>query len=370
MKAAVLGTGNMGGHVVSHLLACPEVQQIVAYDPSPSARDAVSEPGRVEATDDLDTVLADPEVALCFVTCPNQYHADLTRRCIEHGKAVLCEKPLATTLEDAEQVVKFAEARGAFLQVGFELRYSHLYTRVKQWIDEGLLGQVVNTNCTYICTDFCGADSWRTDPTISGSMFGEKLSHYVDLPRWWIGGQVAEVYSLCAPNAIQHYRVRDNYQTTYRFEGGAVSHLSFMMAPAGTVTHDPLAGWSADLKEVGHELRFLIQGTDGAAATDVYGRRLQRWSFEHTSERLVSTLVEDVTWPTEENERYYHNTYDQTRDVVQRVAEGLPPRNAAFDALETMRLCFAAEQSAEIGESISLAKAISSSSLAGLKSSD
>lgn len=354
MKAAVLGTGNMGGRVVSHLLACPEVQRVVAYDPSPSARDAVSEPGRVETADGLDTVLADPEVAVCFVTCPNQYHADLTRRCIEHGKAVLCEKPLATTLEDAEQVVEFAEARGAFLQVGFELRYSHLYTRVRQWIDEGLLGRVVNTNCTYICTDFCGADSWRTDPAISGSMFGEKLSHYVDLPRWWVGDRVTEVYSVCAPNAIPHYQVRDNYQTTYRFENGAVSHLTFMMAPAGTVTHDPLSGWSADFGEVGHELRFLIQGTEGAAETSVYGKRLRRWAFENTPERLVSTLVEDHTWPADENESYYHNTFDQTHDVVHRVAKGLPPMNPARDALETMRLCFAAEQSAGAGKSISL----------------
>jgi len=44
-------------------------------------------------------------------------------------------------------------------------------------------------------------------------MFGEKLSHYVDLPRWWVGSPVTEVHSVCAPNLVPYYEVRDNYYT-------------------------------------------------------------------------------------------------------------------------------------------------------------
>ena len=96
----------------------------------------------------------------------------------------MCEKPMATTLDDAREMVEFSEKTKAFLQIGFELRYSKLYTKIKEWIQAGFLGDVINTQCTYISCEFIGKESWRIKKAASGGMFGEKLSHYVDLPRW------------------------------------------------------------------------------------------------------------------------------------------------------------------------------------------
>jgi len=60
----------------------------------------------------------------------------------------------------------------------------------------------VNTQFTYICSEFHRKGSWRNHKATGGSMFGEKLSHYVDLPRWWIGADIDTVFSVCAPNII------------------------------------------------------------------------------------------------------------------------------------------------------------------------
>jgi predicted dehydrogenase len=57
------------------------------------------------------------------------------------------------------------------------LRYSKLYTAIKDWADQGLLGQVVNTQCSYFCSEFHKKGSWRNKKATGGSMFGEKLSH-------------------------------------------------------------------------------------------------------------------------------------------------------------------------------------------------
>jgi len=64
--------------------------------------------------------------------------------------------------------------------------------------------------------------------------------------------------------------------------------------------------------------------------------------------------VESLTWDSREDHLYYHNTTEQTRDVVRRVAEGLPPVTPARDAYETTRLCFSAEQSADTGAVVRL----------------
>jgi predicted dehydrogenase len=80
--------------------------------------------------------------------------------------------------------------------------------------------------------------------------------------------------------------------------------------------------------------------------------RLQGWlqiGFELRYSKLYT-----LTWDAKEDHSYYHNTTDQTRDVVRRVVNGLPPMTPAGDAYDTMRLCFAAEVSADAGGAVRL----------------
>lgn len=354
MKVAVLGAGQMGETVIRHLRGCPEVTGIVAYDVSAQRLREVRDEHGVPGDTCLESILNDPEVKLAFVTAANIAHRELTIRALEAGKAVMCEKPIANTLEDALAMVETAERLQGWLQIGFELRYAKLYTKVKEWVDAGLLGQVVSTHCLYGSSAY-ERSAWRNSNTEGGGTFGERISHYVDLTRWWVGAPVTEVYSACAPNVVPYSEVRDNYHTTYRFANGAVGHVTYYMNFPATFCGDALADNITDLQlGDGHELRYLIVGTKGAAETDVFRRRLKRWQFTDTPERMASDWVEDLTWPVEEDHFYYHNTTDQTRDVVRRVAGGLPPMTPARDAYETMRLCFAAEQSADTGSAVRL----------------
>ncbi len=348
MKVAVIGAGKMGRNVLRHLLAYPEPLEIFAVDPSPEAlRQAVSEVGGKPAG--FGEVLEDPEIRLVFVTTANHAHKEVALAALNAGKAVMCEKPIATTLDDAREVVERAETLGAFLQIGFELRYSRLYTSVKQWIDDGLLGEVRHTLCNYVCSEFYGKDSWRIRLAEGGSMFGEKLSHYVDLPRWWVNRPVREVYASASPNIVPYYEIRDNYETTLRFEGGAVSHLSFLMPFATTGKGDPLMDLLDYQKEEGYELRYRVMGTRGGVETNVFRRTLCRWEYRTEGAGFVSRMVERHQWPAEDDHFWFHNTTDQTHDIVRRVAAGLPPSVPARDAFETMRLCDAADRSADQG---------------------
>ncbi len=352
MKIAVLGAGGMGETVIEHLLECEDVSQIIAQDVRAERVEELKTRYSIEATTDLDAVLRDPGVLCVFITASNDAHAQLTIAALKAGKAVLCEKPMATNLDDARAMVECAEATGNFLQIGFELRYSRLYSSVKKWIDDGLLGEVVNTQCTYIASAW-PKNNWRSDG-VGGGMFGEKLSHYVDLPRWWIGSPVEEIYAMSAPNAIPYYQLRDNYQATYCFQNGAISHLTFLMAPAATFDGDPLQNVIDQQTGDGHTLRFLVQGTRGAAETDVFARTLKRWEFGDAPDTFLSKLVETRSWDKSEDHFWYHNTHDQTHDVVRRVKAGLPPSTPARDALDTMRLCFAAEKSADEKRAVKL----------------
>ena len=346
IEVAILGSGRMGQHVLQHLTAGPLVRGITAYDPVPERMEELKQIHPVKTAAQLKDVLDDPEIKLVFITASNNVHRELTVAALEAGKAVMCEKPMATSLRDATAMVEAAERTKGFLQVGFELRYSHLYTTVKGWIDRGLLGRVLNTQCTYCSSAWGRNDLWRVASKTSGGMFGEKLSHYVDLVRWWIGDSVEEVYATCAPNIIPYYEVHDNYHCSYRFKGGAVSQLTFMMGPAASFKGDPLQNAVSQQSGDGHVLRYMIYGEKGAAETDVFPRTVKRWEFGEDDYGQTSVWAENLTWDPDRDFAYFHNTHDQALDIVQRVAEGEPPSINPRDALETTRLCFAAELSA------------------------
>jgi predicted dehydrogenase len=354
MHVAVLGSGGMGRTVINHLRQVAGVSAITAYDIDPAQLALVTRHCHVPTTTRLEEILADPAIPLVFVTASNDAHTLLVLQAIAAGKAVMCEKPMATTLADARTMVEAAERHQAFLQIGFELRYSRLYTTVKEWIEQGVLGDVMNTQCTYLCSEFHGKGSWRNRLATGGSMFGEKLSHYVDLPRWWINAPLQDVFTVCAPNVIPYYEVHDNYHATYRFANGAVSQLTFMMAVGETFDGDPLQDVLAQQADDGHALRYMIVGTHGAVETDVFRRSIKRWEFGDSPKCFTSKWVEHLTWEPADDQVYYHNTLDQTVDIVDRVARGLPPKITPRDALATMELCFAIEQSAEMGGPVML----------------
>jgi predicted dehydrogenase len=90
----------------------------------------------------------------------------------------------------------------------------------------------------------------------------------------------------------------------------------------------------------------MIYGEKGAAETDVFSRTLKRWEFGENGYGQTSEWVQTETWTPEQDFTYFHNTHDQALDIVRRVAEGEPPKTRPRDALETTRLCFAAEISA------------------------
>jgi len=338
---AILGVGSMGE---THLRAArdsPEVASVIGYEPDPKRAAQRGQDLGIEMISDLDRILNNPAIELVTIAAVNEAHCDLTVRSLGAGKAVLCEKPMGITLEEARQMLAAQQQNDGFLQIGFELRYSKLYERVKQWIDEGLVGRVMNTHCDYVCSEWTLRGSWRSES--AGTLIGEKLSHYLDLPRWWVGEEVVEVFSMAAPNIVPYFNHSDNHNILYRFANEAVSSLNFVVGVAQTHS----VGDSDDLLEKqvddGHALRYLIYGTGGAIEVDVFRRRVRRWAFTETPDQHLSELVETVRFTPDEDNEWYHNTYGQNLIIAQLVSEGRPPDHPASDAYETMRLGFAAE---------------------------
>lgn len=345
INTAILGLGAMGGTHVEAAKASPYVDKIYGYEPDPQRTAArAAELGIIPAS--LNEIMGNPRIKLVYIASINEAHVPQAAMALEAGKAVLCEKPMGMSLNEACELIKVQEETGGFLQIGFELHYSKLYMLAKKWIDDGLIGTPVNIQCRYFCCEFHHKNTWRSNNT-GGFLIGEKLSHYLDLQRWFFSRPVESVYSLSAPKVVEYFRHRDNHQIMTKFSGGGVGVLNFIMYLAETYEHDPLQELLAKQADDGHSLQYHIVGTKGAIETDVFKRRIRRWEFNDAPECpcIQSKIVETITFKKEEDQIWFHNTHGQNVRVAELAAKGLPPEVSAKDAFETMKFCFAAEQS-------------------------
>ena len=343
IDVAVLGLGEMGQTHVEAAQSSPFIRRIYGYEPDVDrAKSRAAELG-IDAIGNLEEILQNPAIKLIYIASVNEAHAEQTIRALQAGKAVLCEKPMGISLMEAKRMLDAEKQTGSFLQIGFELHYSKLYQQAKEWISQGLIGTPLNCHCRYYCSEFHLKNTWRSRS--KGTLIGEKLSHYLDLQKWFFDDLPETIYSVCAPNAVQYFNHPDNHQIITRYRRGGVASLNFIMHLAETDHTDPLLEMLEKQSDDGHSLQYHICGDKGAIETDVFRRRIRRWEFSDSPKQLLSEIVETITFPKEEDQVYFHNVRGQNLRVAELVARNLPPENTAQNAFDSMRMCFASEVS-------------------------
>ena len=349
INAAVLGVGKMGETHVKAAQDSPFVDKVYGFEPDPDrANKRCGELGIIPA--DLNTILNDSSVKFVSIASPNETHVELAEKCLRAGKAVLMEKPMGCSREEARHLCQVEKETGGFLQIGFELHYSKMYQQLKDWINAGLIGTPVNIQCRYYCCEFHKKNTWRSNSTGS-FLIGEKLSHYLDLQRWFFDAVPESVYSLSSAKVVPYFNHRDNHQIMTRYPDGKVAVLNFIMYIAEShLAKDPLqSGMEVD---DGHFLQFHICGTKGAVESDVFKLRMRRWEFSDKPEYMDSSIVEEIKFSPKDSLEYFHNVHGQNLHVIEQAVTGGKSEMTAQDAYNTMKLCFAAELSEDTGEVI------------------
>ena len=347
--AAVIGLGSNGMKSVADVQGSEHVSRVIAVDTTEARRTQAHADYGVAVASSAEEVIADPTVDLIYISTPNASHFPIGQAALEHGKKVFMEKPMGINRAETEGILDAVRRTGGWLQVGFECRnYSRLYVRIKEILDAGEIGELRHINCQYILPPF-GDYGWRNLRKNSGGLFMEKLCHYVDLPRWWVGGRVTR-FSIAAAESICPYSdFPDNVEATYQFDNGVVSHLTFIAGAAADRDPGPPA---VPMWDQGFRLCYQFVGTRGAVDANGYERRIRVIRHDWTPGKnhgRTARLERTETWAQEDGEAYMHNTPAEKRDVPRRIVEGLPPAIAPDDAAETMRLCHDFEEAAAAG---------------------
>lgn len=163
------------------------------------------------------------EVDIVHIATPPSSHFDIVLQAVRAGKHVLCEKPLAMNVAQADQMLAAAKKTDRIVAVNFILRYNAVTEAVKAVIDSGVMGQVLSGRLTNCAGDSnLHVDHWFWDKNVSGGIFIEHGVHFFDLYRYWLGeAEVISAHSELRPGTTQEDRV----MCTLRHECGAlVSH--------------------------------------------------------------------------------------------------------------------------------------------------
>jgi predicted dehydrogenase len=197
LGVAVVGGGFMAQvHTRSARLAGARLVGLTSSSQERAAQ-AAAELGVERGYADLDELLADDAVDVVHVCSPNAVHAEQARAVIDSGRAVVCEKPLATTSDDARSLVEAASAAGTTATVPFVYRFHPLVREARDRVARGDTGRVLTIAASYLQDWLLSSsdDNWRVDPALGGASraFADIGSHLVDLVEFVTGDRVSRI---------------------------------------------------------------------------------------------------------------------------------------------------------------------------------
>jgi predicted dehydrogenase len=229
LRAVVLGYGFIADLHVRAAATIGEVYIVgVAGRRLDRANDFASRHGIRRVTADWSSLCAEPDVDLVIVGTPNTFHAEQTLHALGNAKHVLVEKPMATTLEDADRMIQAADRAQRTLAVGHMWRYHPDVTALRNRIAAGELGTIVRTHGWGVHAGW-GPSGWFTDPALAGG--GALIDmgiHAIDTARFLLGDPTPDrVRASIGVGCHGAYDVDDDGIVTVDWSTGVRSSIEF-----------------------------------------------------------------------------------------------------------------------------------------------
>src|SRR5688572_9023082 len=196
VRVGIAGLGRSGWNIhAKTVLGMRESFALAAvFDPAPERRaEAVAACG-CKAYADFESLVADKSIELVVVASPNTFHAEHAIAAMRAGKHVVCEKPFALTIDDADRMIETSEATGRVLVPFQNRRYEPHLMKVREIMDSGLLGEVVQVRLTWHL--FGRRWDWQTLRGFGGGSLNNNGSHLLDQALYIFGdGEPPRVFA-------------------------------------------------------------------------------------------------------------------------------------------------------------------------------
>lgn len=202
VRAGIIGTGFMGGVHAHAVRAAGGRLAMVAGHTREAAETGRQRLGADRAAETAEQLIESDEVDVVHVCTPNHLHAQLAELALKAGKAVICEKPLATTVEDARLLAEWAREQRAVTAVPFVYRFYPAVREARARIAAGEAGPLWLLHGSYLQDWLASAEAsnWRVDPALGGASraFGDIGVHWCDLMEFVTGHRITRLAATTA----------------------------------------------------------------------------------------------------------------------------------------------------------------------------
>ena len=350
MKIAVIGCGSIANaqHIPAYMKN-PKAEILYFCDILPErARAAVEKYGVGKAVTDYRVVLSDPAVEAVSVCTPNKMHSEISIAALKAGKNVLCEKPAARCLDEALLMQKAQHEYGKVLNIGVVNRFNVGVNKVKQLIDEGVLGEVYNVYVSF--------RAHRSIPGLGGAFTTKEIAgggvlidwgiHFLDLILYVLGGAKLKTVTCDAYNEMAKDMKEYNYtgfgmwaEDTADIEHGTNDVDDYISGYIRTdkASIDFNGAWAQNLNK--NEMFIDFMGDKGGARLTYGGL------FEFFDGKTLQTATPQYDIP---------NMYlCEDKAFIESVQTGVKDKNNITEILESMKLLDALYKSSDEKKEIS-----------------
>jgi predicted dehydrogenase len=239
-KVAVVGAGFMGAVHSEAYARMPEVALVAICDAVSDAAHKLANMHGVRAFDDFNQMISDLEIDVIDICVPTFAHLDCIKAAAVAGKHVVCEKPLAKTVGQAQEAARVCEEAGIALFVAHVLRWFPEYQKLRNMVADGAIGEPVEVRTSRGGAHPQVPDSWYADYKLSGGVVLDSMIHDFDWLRWCFGN-AHRVYARGLVDS--KIPLTDYAVVTIRFDRGVVAHVEGSWAsPSGFRTSVEIAG--------------------------------------------------------------------------------------------------------------------------------
>jgi len=340
LGVGLIGCGDIAPRHVAGLSEAEGVRLVACMDVVESSAKRLSESCGIPYATSADELVARDDVDMVVVATPPFTHLELTEKAAAAGKAVLCEKPLALSLAEADRMISVCREAGVKFATCFPMRYLGGARQAQQLIRSGALGEVIGVRIhnlsekkdSYWTGGYSGRTKtdWRQSRGSSGGgVVMTNISHHLDLVRSMTGLEVARVYAE-AGTFCSDVEVEDLAVASLRYENGAIGTIEGCSCFFGGA----------------QEWDIVLLGTKGQF-------RLGIWS--HASEVFLTEATDELPareWiKTDHGDAQHVELY---QDLAEAVRSDTPPPIAGEDGRASLEIVLAIYQSAEGGEPVTL----------------
>jgi predicted dehydrogenase len=319
LNLGVIGLGAIGQKHCSALARVERANICAVADVNEKALESTAAQYKATPYTDVKKMLAQPGLDAVVVATPDQLHRDACVLAARSGKHILVEKPIATTLDDAQAIMGAVDEAGVKMMVGFSLRFSLHYMHVKKVVTDGVLGDLVSIYARRLNVI---SQPERLKGRVGVMMF--LGTHDFDAMRWIVNSEPVSVYCQASTSVPSAYPIENEAFSIIRFANGVVGCAQI--------------GWYLpDQHPAGRDFKLDLTGSKGSLNLDQMRQGIEIYTQAGAKFPSISSGL-----------------VDEDRAFVDCVLDDKPVPATGKDGLVALKMVLAALKSIETGQPVKI----------------